>query len=157
MRKSLLLSTCVAAALAAPAHAESWFLVGEGDDDLFFADADSLVRTGNYLQVDIIDSMKDPLSSNGTDVYYLRGPTNYDCSAKQYQNVSQKALNLAHAYVADVNVDTAWQPVGAGTYAEVLFQFACEGSQRTEPMSDPFGYAEDYWYYYYSDDETAPS
>ena len=152
MRRSLLVSTALAAAFAAPAHAESWYLVGEGDEDLFFADADSLVRNGNYLQVDIIDSMRDPISSDGTNVYYLRGPANYDCGGKQYQNVSQQALDLSHNLVTGVDVDTAWQPVGAGTYAEVLFQFACDGSQRTQPVSDPFDYAEEYWYYYYTDD-----
>jgi hypothetical protein len=99
--------------------------------------------------MNVIDSFEEPIASDGSNVYYLRGPVNFDCGSRQFQNLGKTALDYSHAYVTDVEVDGTWQAIGTGTYAEALLQFACDGTHRDTPIADPFSYAEDYWYYYY--------
>jgi len=151
MRASLLFSTAMVATLATPAQAESWYLVGEGDEDLFFADAASVSRNGNYIQMTVLDSMQYSFDSNGSEIYYLRGPMNLDCGARQYQNLGTAGLTMGQSFAGNVDLDTSWQAVPGGSYAEALFEFGCNGGYRGTPINDPFGYAEEYWYYYYDE------
>jgi saccharopine dehydrogenase-like NADP-dependent oxidoreductase len=153
MRKYLLVSTGLAMAFAAPAHAEKWYLVGESPEDLFFADADSVSKNGQYLQVNVIDSLAQPVEDEAGKTYYYRGPVNFDCTAKQFKHGQQSAIGLNGEVLAQFDPESKWDAAGSGTHAEALIKFACEGAFRDEVITDPFSYSEDYWYYYYADDE----
>ena len=157
MRKYLFLTTALAAALASPAQAAAadWYLVGQSDDDLFFADAGSVAKSGSYMQVDVLDSMGEPIGNPAGDIYYLAGPIRLDCGSRKYQNRGNAALGIDHAYLADADVDSDWQAVTPGTHAEAIFDFACDAGFRDTPVTDPFSHADEYWDYGTSDDDAA--
>ncbi|MBO9499672.1 MAG: hypothetical protein J7496_15210 [Novosphingobium sp.] len=155
MRKYLFLTAGLAAAFASPVQAADWYLVGQSDDDLFFADAGSVAKSGTYMQVNVLDSMGEPIDDPAGDIYYLAGPIRLDCSGRKYQNLGNAALGLDHSYLADADVDSDWQAVNPGTHAEAIFDFACDAGFRDTPVTDPFAYADEYWDYGTSDDAPA--
>lgn len=153
MRKYLLASIAIATAMttamAAPAHAESWYNVGEGDEDIFYADADSLSHVGNMVTLTAFDGMSDAITGYSKEVYFWKSTMQFDCGANRYRHQDRAGYDENYAYVGAIDYDPDWHTVTEGTFGESLYQFACEGGWRDVPVDNPFDDADEYWFYSY--------
>lgn len=131
-----ILLAAAAAILSTPAMAESWYYIGDTDEGIYFADADSLAREGNVAKFTDFDG--------NVDGDYAKETIEIDCALNQYRtanlNVYDDGRNLTSS---DSNVSD-WNPIKAGTVAQDERAFACDG-KRNNQVANPFDEADDFW------------
>lgn len=139
MKHRLVIALGLTTCLTTPAAAETWFSIENSEWELTYGDADSIVRNGNAVTLGIL------MSHAPAD--YHKQKVEIDCTTGQYRLQEVANLDSKGAYLATPEFDSAWQALATRT--DQLLKFACEGAERTIPISDPFFDAEEFWYYYY--------
>ena len=131
-----ILLAAFAVLLPTPAMAESWYFVAANEDAVVFADADSLVRNGNVEKfVDFVDDDSTKYAKNSIEM---------DCSQKQYRFVGSEFYDLTRKPISSEKGAGDWQTVQAGSVADALLAFACDG-KRDDKVADPFEAGQAYW------------
>lgn len=148
MRKFLIPAALVSLALGTPANAESWFYIGEGDNDMFFADADSLVRSGDVVSLKLFSGMAEGYIDEGKAayVYYYEGTAEYNCVSKQFRETSRTGYDDEYQSLGPIGYDPAWQTILPNSFAQTLSEFGCQGLWRDQPVTDPFEEADYFWF-----------
>lgn len=134
----------LAATLAAPAAAESWYYVGDSKSSIVFADADSLSRNGDVAKFVAFYGADEPLDNNGTDIYYWKNSQEVDCAGKRIRIVDSDNFDENRKYLSSDGEVTEWTPIDDGTIADSLRAFACDG-KREDQVSDPFDESDEFW------------
>lgn len=137
------LSTC----LTTPAAAENWYLIATTEDSTEYADADSISRHGSISQVQLFRGFASGTGPQET-VYFAKIGAEITCANNQFRLMKTDSYSGSREYLGTDTAATGWETITADTIAEKLRQFVCDDGVRTEPVSDPFDHADDYWYYY---------
>jgi len=137
------LSTC----LTTPAAAENWYLIATTDETTEYADADSIRRHGSISQVQIFRGFASGTGPQGT-VYYAKIAAEITCATNQFHLTKTDSYNGSKAYIGSDTTATGWETINSDSIADKLRQFVCEAGVRSDPVSDPFDHADEYWYYY---------
>lgn len=144
MRRSYYVGLCLATCLTSPAAAERWYTLGTSDTTIDFADADSVRTYGDIISVDVFRGI-DNASGSG----FLKLAVDLSCANNQLRVTRAVTFDVARKYLETDEEVTEWATIAPDSMAELVRQFACDGSLRGSPVSDPFAAAEAYWYYYY--------
>lgn len=132
--KHIALMAAALVALATPAAAQDWRLVGRGDGMLAM-DIDSINRDTEgraFVRTLIVYEWPD---SDGTD--YLISYVEFDCwTADRWRNVTVSAFKNRRVENG-VFDNYEWEPVYPGTLAEDAFKVACQrGPTRARSSED---------------------
>lgn len=149
MRKFLLPVALISLALGAPAQAANWYFIGEGDNDIFFADGDSVERNGDVVSLTLFDGLADGYfdSEIAQDfVYYYEGRSEYNCVSKQFREISRTGYGTDYQSLGPVGHEPGWQAIPPNSFANTLYEFGCLNMWRDEPINDPFEEADYYWF-----------
>lgn len=149
MRKFMCPVMLASLVLAAPAHATDWYFIGEGDNNIFFADGDSVVRNGDIVSVKIFDGLLEGYfdSEVANDfVYYYEGQAEYNCVSKQFRETARTGYGDEYQDLGPIGYAAEWQPVVPNSFAHTLYEFGCLGLWRDQPVNDPFEEADFTWF-----------
>jgi hypothetical protein len=149
MRRKILLGLTITTSLTAPAAAESWYGIYSAADIVAYADADSIARKGNIVHLEV-------MFSHFSDDYHKQS-FEIDCANYRYRIMAASDYGANRQYLSTPEFETGWAELDQ-SMLQIDKNFACDGSNRTLAVMDPFADAEDYWYYYYYyNDSTTPT
>ena len=149
MRKFVLPIVLLSLAAGTPAYATDWYFVGEGDSDIFFADADSVVRNGDVVSLKLFNGLADGYTDaekTGDVIYYYEGDSEYNCVSKQFRETSRTGYGDDYQSLGAIGYDSNWQAIPPNSFAHTLYEFGCLGLWRDQPIEDPFDEADFYWF-----------
>ncbi len=146
MRRKILLGLTLTTCLTAPAAAESWYGIYSADDVIAYADADSIARKGNIVHLEV-------MFSHFPDDYHKQS-LEIDCANYRYRIKAASDYGANRQYLSTPEFETGWGELDKSEL-QIDKNFACDGSNRTLTVADPFTDADDYWYYYYYTEDTA--
>jgi len=144
VRSSYVLGLCLSTCLTSPAAAEDWYQIATSDSSIDYADADSVRTYGNIMSVDVLRGLGDGGGLSG----YLKIAVDVSCANNQFRLTRAVSYDTQRQYLSTDETATGWETIAANSIAEQVRRFACDKGLHDTFVADPFGDAEDYWYYY---------
>lgn len=136
------------AGASAPAAAEEWYYVSDGEDGILFADADSVRQAGEAVTVLGFLGSAEPLDMVGQPpvaIWYWISQFEFLCPSGQYRVTRTDSYNERHLLEFSTDHSDAWTPVPAGSFVEGLHEFACDGA-RFSVSGDPFDFSDEIFF-----------
>lgn len=142
------LAAMLLAGASTPAAAEEWYYVSGGDDNIVFADADSVRQSGEAVTVLGFFGSAEPLDVTGEPpvvIWYWITHFEFLCESGQYRAIRTDSYNESHVLEYSTDHSEAWTPVPAESLVHGLRQFACDG-ERLSVSGNPFDFTDEIFF-----------
>ena len=143
MNRPALILGALAAAIAAPASAESWLELSNSDAAVSYGDADSVKANGDIASAKVMLGLRQPIGK-AANIEFLVSSVRVSCSTGRYFVDSVSGLDASREVVSQLPGSRTWQDVAEGTLQASFRDFAC-GKILARPVADPFAATSEFW------------